>query len=82
MSSDSELFPLVNGPVVSLAAVRLLCDLENRGIDVIAQGDTLAIRPRSALTPGDLDALATLKPHLLAVLAYMDTLPAVPEWLQ
>ena len=82
MPSDCDLIPLINGPVVSLAAVRLLRDLEDRGIDVAAQGDTLQVRPGSALTDGDLAALTRWKQHILAVLGYLDTLPAVPEWVQ
>lgn len=82
MSSDSKLLPLVNGPVVSVAAIDLLCDLEHRGIHIARQGDALTVRPGSALTAEERAALAHWKPHILAMLSYMDTLSDRPKWVQ
>ena len=47
----------------------LLADLQRRGIEVIAEGQSLRCRgPRGALTPADLDRLKAHKTQILAEL--------------
>jgi hypothetical protein len=51
-----------------VTATTLLDRLHQLGVTIIADGDHLRLRPRSLLTPEDLDALRTHKPELLALL--------------
>ena len=52
------------------AAHALLAELHSRGVEVIAEGDSLRCRgPRGALTPADLDRLKAHKRELLTELA-------------
>lgn len=77
MSNDYVPFPLRDGPVVHAAAVQLVCDLEHRGIVItLDDNDVLTVRPRSALTDADLDALRRLKRHVVAILHYIEHPPA------
>ena len=47
----------------------LLADLQSRGVEVTAEGQSLRCRgPRGALTPADLDALRSRKAEILAEL--------------
>lgn len=65
-------FPLRDGPVVDAAAVRLICDLENRGITLAIEGDELVVQAPQPLTDADLDALRRLKRHVVAITKYID----------
>lgn len=57
--------PLRDGPV-DAAAVRLVCDLERRGIVLAIEGDELVVQAPDS-TDADLDALRRLKRHLVAI---------------
>lgn len=57
-------------------AAILLADLAGRGVTVETDGQTLRYRPRSAVTPADLNRLRKLKDELIAVLS-----PPSPAWV-
>ncbi len=71
MSSPStavpELVTLKDGLSVSLAALRVLWNLEERGLDLRAEGDVLLIRPRSRLTAADDAAIRSYRDELLTL---------------
>ena len=55
------------------AAHALLADLQSRGVEIIAEGQSLRCRgPRGTLTPADLDRLKTHKRELLTELAHCE----------
>jgi hypothetical protein len=60
---------------VHSAAVRLLYDLEVRGITLTTDDADIVARPRCLLTDTDRTAIRRLKPHIWHVLTY--TPPAV-----
>ena len=49
-----------------MTAERLIADLRARGVDLVADGNWLRCRPRSALTECDLATLREAKPAVLA----------------
>jgi hypothetical protein len=53
-----------------MSAKALLAELRERGVEVIAEGDLLRYRPRSAVTQELLDRLRAHKPILLKLLAW------------
>jgi hypothetical protein len=58
LSTSSPAFVVLShGWTVPIAAVRLLLELEDRGLDVRRDGDGLAIGPRDRLTKEDRDAI-------------------------
>ena len=60
-----------------MPAERLIADLRSRGVDLVADGNWLRCRPRSALTECDLATLREIKPAVLARLRTEDaTTPA------
>jgi hypothetical protein len=54
------------------AASDLLADLTQRGIELVAEGDRLRYRPRSAVTPELAQRLRTHKAELLAILGHAE----------
>ena len=53
-----------------MTALELLADVTRRGIELVAHGDRLWCRPRSALTPELVDRLKAHKAELLAILGH------------
>jgi len=53
-----------------MTAKVLLAELRGRGLEVMAEGDLLRYRPKSAITPELLDRLRAHKPSLLKLLAW------------
>ena len=53
-----------------LAPLRLLLDLEERGLQVARDGDDIVIRPAGRLSDEDRTALRRWKPHVLALIDY------------
>jgi TubC N-terminal docking domain len=53
-----------------LSAKALFAELRERGVEIMAEGELLRYRPRSAVTPELLDRLRTHKPTLLMLLAW------------
>ena len=51
-----------------MTAEEVLADVTRRGIELVARGDRLRYRPRSAVTPGLLERLRTHKAELLTIL--------------
>ncbi len=49
-----------------MTAERVIADLRARGVALVADGNWLRCRPRSALTEGDLATLREIKPAVLA----------------
>jgi hypothetical protein len=62
---------LRNGPTVRLEAVRLVLDLEARGVRLQRDGDDVVISaPASQVTNDDRTRLRQFKPHVLALIDY------------
>jgi TubC N-terminal docking domain len=55
------------------AATALLARLRDRGITVLADGDRLRLRPGTALTPDDIEAIAAEKAELLRLVRAMSS---------
>ena len=72
-SAVSERVTLTGGLTVSADALRVLWDLEDRGVELWLDGDTLCVRPVSALTAADDDAINEHRDELRALVAYCDT---------
>ncbi len=51
-----------------MTAASLVADLRARGVTLVADGNKLRCRPKSALSNADLAALAELKPQIIAAL--------------
>ncbi len=51
-----------------MTAAALVADLRARGVTLVADGNKLRCRPKSALSAVDLAALAELKPQIIAAL--------------
>jgi len=71
-SSDPSLVALKHGLTVPVDAVRLLCQLEIRGLNVRRDGDDLVVGPRQHLTDADRAAIRRHRDHLLALVTYCD----------
>ena len=71
----TELLALVNGPVVPLEALRLALALEDIGLTLYADGETLRLRFRADVTETPLPEatraeIKRWKWHLLAIASY------------
>jgi len=72
-SSCDRYVCLSSGLALPLEPLRLLWDLEDRGLDVARDGeDHLRVRPANRLTNADKAALARWKTHLLTLIALSD----------
>lgn len=58
-----------------MTADLLIADLRSRGVTLVPDGDRLRCRPKSALDPEDLAALAEHKAEVLAVLRAQTSSP-------
>lgn len=68
-----ETITLQGGFVVTLDALRLVWDLEERGFHVrLAEDGGLLVGPRSRLTPADDRAIRQHRNDLLALVRYVD----------
>jgi hypothetical protein len=68
-----ETVTLKAGFVVSLDALRLAWDLEDRGLHVrLAEDGGLVVGPRSQITPADDAAIREHKRELIALTRYVD----------
>ena len=63
---------LRRGLTVPRAALRLLLDLEDRGLTLEADRGTLVVSPSRLLTEEDRARIRWWKPHLLALVTYYD----------
>lgn len=70
MATASEFVILRGGLAVPLAPVRLLLELEARGLRVTRDGLDLLVIPGGQLTPEERAALTRWKSHVLALLDY------------
>jgi hypothetical protein len=70
MPTTCEFVTLRSGLTVPLEPVRLLLNLESRGLTVTHDGSDLIIRPRGQLTDADREALRRWKPHVIALIDY------------
>jgi hypothetical protein len=71
-ASDVELVNLRGGLIVPVAAVVLALDLESRGCWFEREGDSLLVGPPNRVTNEDRIAIRELKPHLVALIDYVD----------
>lgn len=53
-----------------MTAADLVRELRSRGVQLVADGETLRCRPKSALSVEDLTALKSMKAEVLAALAH------------
>ena len=68
-----EFIELKNGPALPVQVLALALDLERRGFQLVAEGDTLrVIRPDQDLCLSDQDraSIQKFKLHLLALVVY------------
>jgi hypothetical protein len=74
MSPDSERYVcLKNGPVVPVAPILLLLELEAKGLRLSRDGDDILVSPASKLSDDDRKQLKLWKAHALALLDYQQT---------
>jgi hypothetical protein len=71
-SSNPPLVMLKNGLAVPVDALRLLWQLEDRGLHVRRDGDGLAVGPRDHLTDDDRHAIRQHRDELLALVKYCE----------
>ncbi len=72
-SSKAEVVALRGGLAVPLAALRLLWDLENRGLTVrLSERGRLLAGPRDRLTPDDRAGLEEHRDVLVTLVAYTE----------
>lgn len=64
---------LSGGPIVSLAALELLWDLEARGFALEVRADRLYVLPREQVTPADEGAIREYRDELLAIVRFCET---------
>ena len=69
----SEAITLRGGHIVSLEALQLLWQLENRGLNLEQEGDQLAVFPRSLLTDDDRAHIRQHRDELLQLVRYCET---------
>jgi hypothetical protein len=68
-TSDAPLIVLTNGMSVPVDALRLLWQLEDRGLSIRRNGDGLAVGPRDYLTDDDRHAIRRHRDALCALVA-------------
>jgi hypothetical protein len=74
MSADSERYVcLKDGPIVPVAPILLLLDLEAKGFRLERDGNDILIHPASKLSDEDREQLKLWKAHVLAMLDYIPT---------
>ena len=73
-TASTERVVLRGGLTVSVDALRLLWDLEERGFYMRLDGAIPCIRPSAKLTPSDREALHAHRDEVRALLAYCDNL--------
>jgi hypothetical protein len=66
----SEVVTLNGGLRVTLDALRIGWDLENRGFRLTPEGTRLRVEPHGLLTPGDRVAIRTYRDELLMLATY------------
>ena len=71
--AGSEHVTLRGGLTASVDALRVLWALEARGFDLWLDGDTLCVRPDSALTAADRQALTVHRDELQALVTSCTT---------
>jgi hypothetical protein len=70
-ASESAAYVVLRGGLaVPVAPVRLLLDLERRGLRIERDGADLVVSPSAALTEQDCAAIRRWKLHLLALISY------------
>ena len=69
-SEAGELVMLKGGLVVPVPPLRLLWQLEERGLTVSRDGDYLLVQPHQQLTLEDCAQIRRWKPQLLALVEY------------
>lgn len=75
MTSASELQNLVtlkSGLTVPIDALRLLWQLEDRGLSIRSDGDGLAVGPRDLLSDADRDLIRQHRDDLCALVRYCE----------
>lgn len=76
IASRPEIVVLKGGHSATLAALRLLWSLEDRGLTLTLDGEDLLVGPRTDLTPGDRDLIREHKPELIYLVRYCDEVVA------
>jgi hypothetical protein len=65
----SDFVILRSGLTLPLAAVRLALDLENRGLELTVEGESLAVGPRDRITDHDRTEIRRWRDHLIAIVS-------------
>ena len=71
--AESEMVVLRGGVLVSIEAISFALDLESRGVRLEVDGADLLFSPRDRVTDEDKQRLRALKPHLTAIVRYVDS---------
>jgi hypothetical protein len=66
----SDFIPLRHGPVVPVAPLQLLLNLEARGFTFTRDGEVLEVQPYDRLTREDVAGIRRWKAHLIALIEY------------
>jgi len=72
MATESKNVTLRHGLSIPVQAVEIALDLERRGCHLELDGPDILIGPRHLITDEDRTAVRALKPHLIALVAYVD----------
>jgi hypothetical protein len=70
--TDCRHVTLRHGLSIPVRAVELALDLERRGCHLELDGPDILLGPRSLITDEDRTAVKALKPHLVALIGYVD----------
>jgi hypothetical protein len=76
MNACDDSVTLTGGLTVPLLALQVLWGLENRGVSLTVDGDSLIVNPRQLITDVDRVAIRQLKRHLIALVGY-EAVPGV-----
>lgn len=77
--SSSDLVVLRHERPVTVAALRLVLDLERRGLSFALDGPGVTVRPGRLLTPGDREALGKHREDVKAIVRSVDRVLAERE---
>lgn len=70
----TESVVLKGGLVVSVNALRVLWDLESRGLEITEEHDMLVIGPKTLITSEDDRAIRTFRDELLMLVRYVEVM--------
>jgi hypothetical protein len=70
--TESNRVTLRHGLSIPVRAVEVALDLERRGCRLEVDGSDILIGPRDLITDEDRTAVRALKPHLIALVRYVD----------